>query len=859
MATERDDCIDRIVKASAGKLSRDEAMDALDEILARAERGPAWKGMDEKLAQAAAELEDQLAERAAIARRNERMAALKAIARHKYYDRAPSPAQGLEAKLGGINVPFAGGRLSVDSEYQGLQRLLAGPFYLGLMNARTAGFPNGGIEKLFLSRKLEREWATELHELNKPKGGRAGITGSQEALAIAELVQAAQQRAIGAINGEGGWVKSYSGYIARTSHDTDRIYRAGREQWIEDVMRHLDVVRTFHDRDPNKARAALEKLWPQFSHGDHFDYSRPLDDVFSLLDVDFAKRASAPRELHWTNADGWLAYNEKYGRFTPTYAVISALDQAARVTALMKEFGPTPRAALEEDLRYLRGKHHDQPDTIRELDRAETRIRNLFAQFDGGAQRPESALLARIGAVTRSVIRMAKLGLTPITMITDLAYKTAELRYQGIGVFERFWGEAGFADYFRGYGFVRGQNPDHFKRQVADLLLHTFDAEIGMIAQRFDPGEAPGHNALARAEQWFFRVTGMNSMTFNQRHAAERMMAAHWGSLRKTAFAEIEAPERRVFALYDIGKPEWDVLNKVDWNQIEGKTYLTPEVATRLSDDDIRDYLVAAGKLHKDATGPTVEFAVGRGRDDLVLKLHSYFAERGKFAIPEPTARERAILYKGANRDFAPGTVMGEAWRLFLQFKTFPATVMLKTWSREIYGGQGSMGRLAGLTELVVYATALGAVSGALNMLVKGQDPVARWKDNPAGAFGAAFIRGGAGSIYGDFLLQEFSRHGLPASASILGPTFGQIDRVFEIYSDLTHMKARTATAALGARMVRDNTPFANMIYSKAAVDYLIYYRFMEWLNPGYLERFERTMKDKHGMQFWLKPSQVSR
>ncbi|MCC6889648.1 MAG: hypothetical protein IT536_14035 [Hyphomicrobiales bacterium] len=35
MAAERDDCVDKIVKASGGKLSRKEAMDALDEILAR--------------------------------------------------------------------------------------------------------------------------------------------------------------------------------------------------------------------------------------------------------------------------------------------------------------------------------------------------------------------------------------------------------------------------------------------------------------------------------------------------------------------------------------------------------------------------------------------------------------------------------------------------------------------------------------------------------------------------------------------------------------------------------------------------------------------------------------------------------
>jgi hypothetical protein len=60
-------------------------------------------------------------------------------------------------------------------------------------------------------------------------------------------------------------------------------------------------------------------------------------------------------------------------------------------------------------------------------------------------------------------------------------------------------------------------------------------------------------------------------------------------------------------------------------------------------------------------------------------------------------------------------------------------------------------------------------------------------------------------------------------------------------------------------RMVRNNLPFMNMIYTKAAFDYMIYFRLQEAINPGYLQRYERTMKEKAGIEFWLRPSQVSR
>jgi hypothetical protein len=99
----------------------------------------------------------------------------------------------------------------------------------------------------------------------------------------------------------------------------------------------------------------------------------------------------------------------------------------------------------------------------------------------------------------------------------------------------------------------------------------------------------------------------------------------------------------------------------------------------------------------------------------------------------------------------------------------------------------------------------------------------------------------------------------MSAIDTAVGPTLGQLNSVAELWTDLTHMKKGAATGALAVRMARSNTPFLNMIYTRTAFDYLVTYRLQEWLNPGYLERMERTMKDKQGIEFLLRPSQVSR
>lgn len=848
--TERDDCIDRIVKASGGKISRDEAMDALDELLARAERkGPEWRDIDAKLAEAAQEMQDALIERSAILRRNERMDAMKASARHRFYDRAKSPQQGLEAKLVGVNASFAGHRRSADYAYRAKKREVMGGF--------VSELERDGLGDVFAARALEREWATELYELNKARGGRPGITGSEQALKIAETIKRWQAVSIEGINREGGWIKSYSGYITRTSHDPDKIRRAGslkgddaRDKWVDDVMKRIDVARTFHDADEASARQLLRELWNRFVIGDHFDYGKPLEDLDGLIKVDFAKKASAPRELHFKSADAWLEYNELYGMNDPTAQVMSSFDRAARSYALLKEFGSQPRLGFEEDLRYLKSKFADKPDQRTAFDNAERWLRNRFEQLDGTALRPVNRTHARVVAGWMVGQRLAKLGLTPFAMLADLATKASELRYQGATFFER-WGSS-LTGYFRG---AEGSE----KREVADLLHASVAARIGDIAARFDAGDTPA-GWIASAENAFFKYTGISPMTFNQRADAEVIMARHLGNLRGKAFDAIGESERRILSAFEIGKPEWELLHTVDWHDFAGSegvvtSYLTPDVVAGVKDADVRAYLVATGKLHKDAKGDSVTFQIDQARADLAQKLWTYFVDRGEYAVLEAGARERAMLYWGQRAGTAPGTAL----RLIMQFKQFPLMMMTKTWGREINGGQSAGGKIAGLAELFIASTFLGMMANALNQAVKGQDPTSVWRNKPANAVLAGMIRGGAGSIYGDFLLGEFSRHGHSAVETLAGPTLGQLNTLMEIWSDLSHMNARQATAMTGARLVRNNLPFMNMIYTKMAFDYLVYYRLQDAINPGYLARYERTMKDKQGIEFWLKPSQVSR
>ena len=59
-------------------------------------------------------------------------------------------------------------------------------------------------------------------------------------------------------------------------------------------------------------------------------------------------------------------------------------------------------------------------------------------------------------------------------------------------------------------------------------------------------------------------------------------------------------------------------------------------------------------------------------------------------------------------------------------------------------------------------------------------------------------------------------------------------------------------------RTVTQRTPFVNLFYTKAALDYILLYGIQESLNPGYLERTQRKMKEEYGQEYILRPSEYA-
>ena len=896
MAPTRKDCIDDIARRS-GK-TRAEVEDIVEDIFERAS-GYERDGLDTDQAYAKARDEKllEITEDAELKRRAQIMDTRKEVARRRFYATTRealkwlpvSPAYAaklavraariaMEAKLVGVNIPFFKGRNSVDAQFMALRRLWVGGFSRDLEQA--------GLLKIFASRTNEDNWIDELFELNRKGGGNPGVTGDKQALAIAEIIRKWQRASMDALNREGAWVRSYSGYITRTSHDADAIRAAGPERWIRDTLPRLDHKRTFGTSDLDRAAESLRQMWTGMKNGNHFDYGKPVDGP---LFPNIARKASAERELHFKSGADWRAYNDQYGVASPTLTVVKAIEIAARRTALMKEFGTRPAEAFERDMAFLKAdlQKADRTDldkltalrrdaagtptaaqaaeiakieaaiagragAFADFEKWDQALRNRFAQIDGSSQRPVNRTKSNLAANWMAVQRMAKLGRVAFTHFASLPTKAMEARYWGIPFAERY------GSLFR--GLTQGLEGSA-KREALDATLVAFENRLGHMMAIYDVADAPS-GLLAKWETTFFKLTGVSSVIDNQRGDAEAMFASHLGGKRGQTWADIGPKEQRVLQGFGLGEAEWKALHGVEWSKFGERTYLTPSDALKLSDDQMRAYLKEAKAGELASRAPT-DAEISKGREDLALQLATAYSDRAGFAIPMPSARIRAILF---GKNFEPGTGLNVALRLVYQFKIWPADMILRAWGREWNGtiGDGRLDRMAGLAEAAVGAIVFGVAAEGVRSLIQGRDPMKEMRENPLGQILKGGQRSGFGSLVGDYLLGQFDRHGFSAVASLAGPTFSQIDTLMDLIHAGGETKdgtlSKAAMRARGAdaiRLVKDNTPYMSLWATSWATDALIWHRLQEWINPGYLARSERRQRDQAGTQFWVSPAKT--
>jgi hypothetical protein len=901
------------VRMATGDAFTDEE---IDDILQRLLRKAQRKGeaFDREAVEAAAA---ELTREEVLGRLTEqrlRLASRRASERFDAFVAAMGDVVGDEAdRLRAFNVGSEkqglGASFSVDAEARARTVALWGDVERGL---REAGLLNR-LSGFAVDEDFERAVARELSRLN---GGKVEPTGDGDALKVAEILNAAQEKGRLMQNDAGAWIGRLEGYVTRQMHDRLRVaggfwrefqtggvgalgdfrgaaLKASRRAFREwrDTIRPLLDDRTFEGIEARDLDDGFDDAARQLQANGAIDNADDVREVFLYrvwFDIvsgksealggaddigDFrppasrARSASKSRVLHFTSPDAWMDYHQRFGRGSLLANVTATLERAARNTALMNRWGPAPEAMFQNKVSQLHAQARARGDT-RAADRLMAAQRRAeFDEVAGLAQVPDNLRLAIIGRSIRLQQSLAKLGGMVLSGLSDTSLSASAMKRAG-GSWLQGYGAA-FA------GVSRLQSAEG--KAAADLLDVGARSAAAHLTGRFHAADGPLGWA-ASAQRFFYRVNLFEFWQDGLRRGVAEMLAAHLGAEARSPWAALNAGTRETLERYGLTADDWELARlgliqpearqpaprslratasdriSADVSEPEGRRYWTFEAVDGISD---RDLLRRAGLTGADATPE----AARRLREDLRIRFQGMVQGVLDDAMTEARARERSGLTRGTR----PGTVWGEAVRAFTQFWSFSAAILSRHIAPAVrgYAGQHPTALLA---HVILASTAMGYLSLEAKQVTKGREPrlmgvlddPAKWDE----LFVASLLQGGGMGIYGDWLFGEANRNGLGFTIGALGgPTISELERLTSIVNKAVSGDPDKIDDIPNdlINAAKANTPFLNLFYARTALDYLIFWRLQEAVRPGSVERYEKRIERETGSDFFVSPSESVR
>src|SRR3546814_6727363 len=136
---------------------------------------------------------------------------------------------------------------------------------------------------------------------------------------------------------------------------------------------------------------------------------------------------------------------------------------------------------------------------------------------------------------------------------------------------------------------------------------------------------------------------------------------------------------------------------------------------------------------------------------------------------------------------------------------------------------------------------------------------ISDWSSDVCSSDLQAIMRGGALSIFGDFLFSDTTQYGNSLLGTVAGPVAGLAEDVAALTLGNIHQAARGEDTHVGAELVRftrSNMPLANLWYTMAATDHLVFHQFQAFFSPGYLQRMRTRARNEFDQEFWWEPGE---
>ena len=665
-------------------------------------------------------------------------------------------------------------------------------------------------------------------------------TSVETARAVNDLFEVIRKE----LNASGALIKGREDWIWRTAHDQRKIARATREEWAEVLAENIDYKESFGFTEAEMQgseelrkyfKEQMAEWYKAFKTGIHLTESGGGAG-------DISQAAGARRSIHFKDAQSFLAYNKQFGRGTVFEAINAQIRSSARTISFLKKLGPNWEDNINAVISTLKKQAGD--DSKLGSNAFKGRLERAKRHATGAYEIPENIGVANTGIVLRTIQVLSKMGSATLSALSDVVNVAMESKVKGRG-------------FLSGYktSLVESFTNVADRERIAKRIGAGMDVMRGTLMNDIMSADSSGGKA-ARLQNVMFRLNGLQWWTNAQRRGLATAEAIGLGDLSGMKFNELDVKNQRFLELAEIGEAEWDAIRKaVTDEDINGETF---QIVAQdlLTDTDILDNAVPDSVIieYLNRTGRTAsQFSIKKARSELADKLSAYYRNAIDSGVVEPNLRSRATILQSAQS----GTVTGEVWRSMALFKSFPISIVGQRVFRDIRARTGKT-----VTESMNFRDALNltngwgwntanmmvqtAIFGYASMVLKDISKRREPRDPTDGkTVVAALIQGGGLGIYGDFLFGEIGKgYGKSLASTALGPVAGMLDQVADVFQ---RAKSGDDVASSFLRTVYNNTPFANLFYTRLLVDYFFMERLFNEINPGQAQRRAKRLFRENG------------
>jgi hypothetical protein len=656
-------------------------------------------------------------------------------------------------------------------------------------------------------------------EMFRNADGHTGNKVAQEgARAYLKVIEDLRQR----FNAAGGDVgKLEYGYIPQP-HDAARVRgdasAGARESWVNAILPLLDRGRYVLEDGSRMGEPQLRELlgaaWETIGT-EGLNKTEP--GAFKGSGAK-ANKGSESRQIHFKDADSYLAYMQQYGNGGMYDAVIGHVGRLARDIGLIERYGPNPNAQMRL-----------QFDLAQRADGEAKRVfgmrpQSYWEQLSGVAGTPQSARIAQVGTDLRNSQTFGKLGSAVISSITDFGTYLISTGYNKLS----YW------DAIANIGKTAAS-----KDARAFLTTHGIIAESMMGDINRWTGDNIRQTWSGRIAQSTMKLSLMNAWTDTLRRAFSLTMMQGLARMSRTEWGALSEWDRTHMERKGLTEADWQVITQAELTHFHGADHLTPE---------------------------SIRATEHERSSEIVAKVLGLIQDESEFAVINPDLATKTMASGGAMQR---GTVRGELARSAMQFKSFPIAMISRHWRRMLEAPQVSDGSAPVLANRVAYSgalllttTALGAIALQAKQILAGKDPIDATGPHAGKFWAKSLAQGGGLSIVGDLLLNDpndspgdFAAN---TAKTIAGPGLGSaLDLTLKVGAG-NAWKAidgkPTHTAAEGLSWARSNAPYLNLWYAKAAIDHAGMHALQENLSPGYLGKMKQRAAKDFGQGFWWQP-----